>query len=178
MTENHPAERILRLRQSVAKEYGIDADDWRARRLALLLSLHAAAEDQSATGDPVDIGNLLALDKAIEDVRSSLRLAEPCNIAVHVVERLRGICPLCRGVVEDYTPPPKPVPAPLVEPEAPPVVAKAPPAPPAHSRRPAPVVASAVSPLSFGGGFDPVRHNDSPLLSWGPHPYIRKDTSR
>ena len=177
---NPHAERLWRLREAVAGEYNIaDTDDWRVRRLALLMAAHADAEDQSACGDPIDIGHLLQLGEAIEAIRSSLKLAEPLDIRVRVAERVVGLCPLCKGTVEDYTPPPpKPVPTPVAKPEAPPVVAKAPaPAPAAHTRRVVPLTASAVSPLSFSSGHDPARHNDSPL-SWGPHPYLRKDTSR
>jgi hypothetical protein len=178
MTEENPhAERLLKLRQAVAKEYGIgDTGDWRVRRLALMLSMHAAAEDQSAGGDPVDVGNLLALDKAIEDVRQSLKVAEPLDISVRVVQRVTGICPLCKGEVKDYTPPPKPpAPPPTVEPEAPPVVVKAPTAPAARCNV-VPLVASGVSPLSFGGGYDPARHYGSGL-SRDPNPY-RRDTGQ
>ena len=177
--DNPHAERLLALRRSVSQEYGLSDDDWRVKRLGLLLAQHAAIEDRCAAGNPIDVGDLLALDEAIESIRSALKVAEPLDICVRVAERVVGLCPLCKGTVEDYTPPPpKPVPTPVAKPEAPPVVAKAPaPAPAAHTRRVVPLTASAVSPLSFSSGHDPARHNDSPL-SWGPHPYLRKDTSR
>jgi hypothetical protein len=170
---NPNATRLLTLRKTIAKEYNIDDDDWRVRRLSSLTAAHAAVEDQLACGEAIDIGHLLQLGEAIETIRSSLRLAEPTTITVRVAERLVGICPLCRGEVEDYTPPPPKPPAPPPIPEAPPAVAKAPAPAPAPARRARPVVASSVSPLSYGG-YDPARHSDSPL-SWGPHPYIRKD---
>lgn len=48
--ENQAAERLLRQREAVAKEFDIaDINDWRVRRLALLMAAYAAYEDQMAT---------------------------------------------------------------------------------------------------------------------------------
>ena len=173
--DNPHAELLLALRRSVSQEYGLSDDDWRVKRLGLLLAQHAAIEDRCAAGNPIDVGDLLALDEAIESIRSALKVAEPLDIAVRVVENIVGICPKCRAEIPNYVAPPKP-PAPPPIPEAPPVVVAKAPAP-APARRAMPVRASSVSPLSFSSGHDPARHNDSPL-SWGPHPYLRKDTSR
>jgi hypothetical protein len=44
-----------------------------------------------ADGRPVDINGLLSLDKAIEDLRASLRAEEPLDIKVHIVQGVTGI---------------------------------------------------------------------------------------
>jgi hypothetical protein len=181
VTEENPhAERLLRLRQSVAEEYGIDVNDWRVRRLALFLSLHADAEDRNATGKTVDIGDLLELDRAIEEIRQSLKAAEPTNITVRIAEGLVGICPRCKAEIPDYTPPPKPPAPPPTKPEPPPVVVKPPapaPAAPARPTRERRVAASGVSPLSFDGGYDPGRGSYGSGLPRDLNPY-RKGTDQ
>jgi hypothetical protein len=37
------AERLLKLRQDIAAEYGLDISDWRVRRLSLLTAIYAPA---------------------------------------------------------------------------------------------------------------------------------------
>src|SRR5215469_15895057 len=119
MTEDNPAaERLLRQREAVAKEFNLDIGDWRVRQLALLQARHAAAEDQTANGVMVDIGQLLSLNQAITDTRQVLKNSEPIDISVHIVKGLTGICPLCKGHVENYEPPALP-PAPPPTPPAP-----------------------------------------------------------
>src|SRR5215471_3359820 len=118
-TDRH-AERLLRQREAVAKEFGIeDINDWRVKRLALLMAAHAAYEDRMATSGAVDIAPLLALDETIQVVRQQLRAEEP-NISVHIVEGVTGIycCTKCghknelkQGEYEPrkkQTPPPAP----------------------------------------------------------------------
>jgi hypothetical protein len=126
------AERLLKQRQAVAKEFGIeDTADWRVRRLALLQAQHAAAEDMIADGRPVDINGLLSLDKAIEDLRASLKAEEPLDIKVHIVQGVTGIykCTKCGHQNElkpgEYTPRKQPTPSvPLPPPPAAPTAAQ------------------------------------------------------
>jgi hypothetical protein len=111
MTEENPAaERVYKQRQAVAKEFKLDFDDWRVKRLALLMSVHAAAEDQIANGKLVDVSALLSLDKAIEDIRQSIKATEPLSISVPFVQGVTGVykCSKCghKNELEDgtYTP--------------------------------------------------------------------------
>jgi hypothetical protein len=110
--ENPAAERLYKQRLAVAEEFKLDFDDWRVRQLALLQARHAAAEDQTINGVLIDIGDLLALNQAIADMRQTLNAAEPCNISVHFVKGLTGICPKCKAHIPDYKPPTPPAPPP------------------------------------------------------------------
>jgi hypothetical protein len=106
------AERLLAQRKAVAAEFGIeDASDWRVRRLALLQALFASAEDQIADGRQVDITKVMDLDRAIQELRTSLRANEPIDIQIHVVKGITGICPKCQARIEDYKAP-EPLPPP------------------------------------------------------------------
>jgi hypothetical protein len=130
-TDKH-AERLLRQREAVAKEFGIaDIDDWRVRRLALLQAAHAAAEDQMANRGVVHIAPLLALDQAIADIRHALKAQEPLDISIHIVEGAIGVynCQKCGHRNElkpgEYTPRKQPTPSvPLPPPPAAPTAAQ------------------------------------------------------
>ena len=119
-TDSRFGEKLLKHRQAIAAEFGIeDISDWRVRRLALLEAQFASAEDQIAAGRSVDTGPLLALDSAIQDIRQQLKADEPLNITVHFVSGVTGIfnCTKCghRNEIEDYkrpAPPPAPPPTP------------------------------------------------------------------
>jgi hypothetical protein len=115
MTEDNPAaERLLRQREAVAKEFGLDISDWRVRQLALLEARLAAAEDQAANSVLIDIGQLLALTQAIADMRQALKASEHVDITVHYVSAVTGIfnCTKCghRNEIADYKPPAPPPP--------------------------------------------------------------------
>jgi hypothetical protein len=112
------AERLLKAREAAAAEFKLDIDDWRTRRLAMLQAVYAQAEDMLANGRSVDISGLLSLDKAIQEVRESIKKTEPMSVNVTFTEGVRGIykCKHCGQENElkegEYTPPSKP-PAPL-----------------------------------------------------------------
>jgi hypothetical protein len=91
MSDDKHAERLLRLRADIAAEYSLDASNWQVKRLALLMSVHSQSEDMIANGRSVDVSALLALDKAIEEVRAALRAAEPVQVNVHFVEGVTGV---------------------------------------------------------------------------------------
>ena len=96
-TDARYSERLLAQRKAVAAEFGIeDIADWRVRRLALLQAQHASAEDMIADGRQVDIRGLLDLDKAIEDLRQTLKAQEPITIDVNII----GRCPDCNAEYE------------------------------------------------------------------------------
>jgi hypothetical protein len=179
MTNNNPAERLLQLREAIAAEYSIPDSDWRIRQLALLMAAQSDAESKLAAGGTIDINQLLAQGDAQKALRADLKISEPTNIRVHVVEGVVGVynCQHCgqqnRLGEGTYTPPKRPEPAPAPEPLPLPVVAK--PAPAAPERRPRPVVASRTSPLSFGNDFDPPRFSDNPQGPSWPNPYRKVD---
>lgn len=94
--DDRHAERLRSQRKALAAEYGLPIDDHRIRRLALLEAAHQAAEDQLADGRAVDIGDVLALDKAIADQRAALKAQEPITIDVNII----GRCPDCGAEYE------------------------------------------------------------------------------
>src|SRR5262249_48000817 len=117
--DNNPAaERLYKQREAVAKEFNLDIGDWRVRQLALLQARHAAAEDEMINGVSIDIGQLLALNQAIADMRGVLKVAEGGTINVHICEAARGIfnCQFCgkETPIEDYEAPPPPAPPPVL----------------------------------------------------------------
>jgi hypothetical protein len=85
--ENQAAERLLRQREAVAKEFDIaDINDWRVRRLALLMAAYAAYEDQMATNGTLDITPPLALDETIQVIRQQLKAPKEIAVKVEIVK--------------------------------------------------------------------------------------------
>ena len=119
-------ERLLAQRKAVAAEFDIaDISDWRVRRLALLQAQHAAAEDMIADGRAVDINGLLSLDKAIEDLRATLKASEGIEIDLQILKRVVGVFKCCKcgernEILDCVKPEPPPaLPAPAAQPPAP-----------------------------------------------------------
>jgi hypothetical protein len=56
-----------------------------------------------ANGRPVDVSNLLALDKAIEELRETIRKAEPIQVSVLFVEGSEIECPSCAHRFNPHT---------------------------------------------------------------------------
>jgi hypothetical protein len=108
------AERLLKAREAVAKEFNLADDDWRVKRLALLMCVHSQAEDMVANGRSVDINGLLSLDESIQKIRESIKKTEPMSVNVTFTEGVRGIynCHHCGKKNElkegEYTPPSRP----------------------------------------------------------------------
>jgi hypothetical protein len=96
MSDNAGAERLLKAREAVAAEYKLDISDWRTRRLALLMAAFARAEDQLAANKSAHIGDLLALDKAIQDIRETLQKSEGIAVTVRIVNPAAVECPECK----------------------------------------------------------------------------------
>ena len=111
-SDDRHAERLLRQRKAIAAEFNIeDISDWRVRRLALLEATFAGAEDRMAAGMAVDIGPLLQLDSAIQDIRQALKASEGIDFHVTYISRL--VCRKCREEMPDE-PEPEPLPPPAL----------------------------------------------------------------
>jgi hypothetical protein len=96
VSDNVAAARLLRAREDIAAEFKLDINDWRVRRLALLMAAFARSEDQLASGKSVHIGDLLALDNAIQDVREALQKSEDIRVTVNFVNPAAVECPQCQ----------------------------------------------------------------------------------
>ena len=169
-----PADRLRQIELEVARDLNCEIGDELCQHVSVLRLLRLNMQAAMLNGQRVDPDDLLKIDSAL---KSYLPVGKPATIKVEVAQTITGICPACHAKIPNYKAPPEPPanPKPAIEPEPTPAPA-AKSSVPAVPRRPMPVHASAVSPMSYTSGFDPVRHYDSPQ-SRDPNPY-RKDTSR
>jgi hypothetical protein len=164
--------------KEVHRELGYALDSDICEHVATLRMARQNLLARISAGQHVPTDDLLKIDAAL---KSHQPQAKAPTIKVNIVEGVQGVCPLCKGLIlrsevkggkcphckaalPDYRADPprtKPAPVPdLVEP----VVVKPAPAPPAGPpRRPQPVVADRLSPLSFSRDFDPPRNADNPF---------------
>jgi hypothetical protein len=133
------AERLYRARRAAAKELKLPITSWQVRRFALLMVGHDNLTAKLANGVDVSIDNLLRIDAAMAQVRSSVP-QEPIKVDVEFVEGPIEHCPKCGWHRDEPLPPDPPPPAPL------PTETK--PSPPA----PLPAAASNVVELPRRGG--------------------------
>jgi hypothetical protein len=66
------AERLFRARRNASKELGLPTSSWQCRRFALLMVAHDNATTRLANGADVSIDNLLKIDSAMQEIRSSV----------------------------------------------------------------------------------------------------------
>jgi hypothetical protein len=86
---------LHRTREAAAKEIGCEASDWRAIRLAALVSAHEQLQTALASGERVSFSELLDVDRALGEMRKELKLAQPLNVQVKIVHP-RTKCPQCQ----------------------------------------------------------------------------------
>ena len=114
------AERLYRARRAAAKELGVKVNDPRAIRLAALQCAHDSAQAQLANGRAIDIDNLLKLDAALAEARSSV--VPPHEVQIKIVDGTRKTCPFCHTTFNPHDEEPKPLPPDPPPPAPPPLL--------------------------------------------------------
>lgn len=110
---------LTKARESAAREIGCESTDFRAVRLATLMTAHEALQAALAVGERIDFKDLLDVDRALADLRKEIGVTKPMNLKVSFVDGVVGMfkCQHCHkeNRVERYVapePPAKPVPKP------------------------------------------------------------------
>jgi hypothetical protein len=106
------ADRLLKATRAASKELKLPVDSWQVRRFALLMCAHDNVTARLANGADVSIDNLLKIDSAMQEIRSSVP-QEPIRVAIEIVEPLAppDTPPPAPPPTETKPSPPAPLPA-------------------------------------------------------------------
>jgi len=78
------AERLYRARKQASRELKLPVDSWQVRRFALLMCAHDNVTARLANGADVSIDNLLKIDSAMQEIRSSVP-QEALKVQIEIV---------------------------------------------------------------------------------------------
>jgi hypothetical protein len=114
------AERLFMARRAASKELRLPTTDWRVKRYAVLACAHSNIQARLAVGADISVDNLLKLDAAMAEIRSSVP-QEPVRVEIEYVEGPIEHCPKCGWHRDEPLPPSDPQPPTSPPPEAKPL---------------------------------------------------------